>query len=341
MNTNSINPLPRWRGFNLLEKFSADNSSKSVTFEQRNPRFQESDFQWISDWGFNFVRLPMSYHCWSSPEHWFEKDEAVLEQIDEAIKFGQKYHVHVCLNLHRAPGYCVNPPPEPLSLWKDATALDACSHHWTNFGKRYRGIPSTQLSFDLLNEPLNTGELMSRAEHEYVIRRLVNDIREIDPERLIIADGLNYGNDPIPELVDLGIHQSCRAYIPMGISHYQASWVRGETFPEPEWPGGDHFGEKWDRHHLENHYKRWADLMAEGVGVHCGEGGCYNYTPHEVFLNWFRDVLDILTQFGIGYSLWNFRGAFGVLDSGRKDVAYQDWYGHQLDKPLLDLLKRF
>lgn len=42
--------LPRWRGFNLLEKFNA-----------RNDRFVEADFQWIQEWGFDFVRLPMDY----------------------------------------------------------------------------------------------------------------------------------------------------------------------------------------------------------------------------------------------------------------------------------------
>jgi hypothetical protein len=74
--------------------------------------------------------------------------------------------------------------------------------------------------------------------------------------------------------------------------------------------------------------------------VHCGEAGCYNRTPHEVFLAWFSDVLDILTGHGIGYALWNFRGSFGILDSGRKDVAYEDWNGHKLDRKLLDLLKK-
>jgi len=33
-----------------------------------------------------------------------------------------------------------------------------------------------------------------------------------------------------------------------------------------------------------------------------------------------------------------FIGDFGVLDSGRTDVAYEDWYGHKLDKKFLDLL---
>jgi hypothetical protein len=52
-------------------------------------------------------------------------------------------------------------------------------------------------------------------------------------------------------------------------------------------------------------------------------------------------VLDILTGHNIGYALWNFRGAFGILDSGREDVSYEDWYGHTLDRELLKLLQAY
>ncbi len=41
-------------------------------------------------------------------------------------------------------------------------------------------------------------------------------------------------------------------------------------------------------------------------------------------------MLDILTANRIGYALWNFRGDFGILDSRREEVEYQDWYGHKL-----------
>ena len=98
--------------------------------------------------------------------------------------------------------------------------------------------------------------------------------------------------------------------------------------------------EYWDRARLEKYYQPWIELARKGVGVHCGECGCWMRTPHEVFLAWFGDVLDILTDNGIGYALWNFRGEFGVLDSGRSDVEYEDWHGHKLDRKMLDLLKR-
>ena len=48
------NPLPRWKGFNLLDFFSADPA-------KARPATQEEYFKWMADWGFNFVRIPMAY----------------------------------------------------------------------------------------------------------------------------------------------------------------------------------------------------------------------------------------------------------------------------------------
>jgi aryl-phospho-beta-D-glucosidase BglC (GH1 family) len=52
-----------------------------------------------------------------------------------------------------------------------------------------------------------------------------------------------------------------------------------------------------------------------------------------------QDTYDILTGHGIGWALWNFRGTFGILNSGRDDVAYEDWYGLKLDRKMLELLR--
>ena len=64
-----------------------------------------------------------------------------------------------------------------------------------------------------------------------VVRKLVAAIRREDPERLIIADGLQWGTVPVPELRELHIAQATRGYTPMEISHYGASWVNGANFP--------------------------------------------------------------------------------------------------------------
>jgi endoglucanase len=324
--------LPRWRGFNLLGLFTVNSDG----------HYREQDFRWTADWGFDFIRLPMSYRWWTDPEEDpFAIDESVLETVDQAVEWGQQYGLHTSLNLHRAPGYCVNRgETEPFDLWKDQAALDAFCYHWQTFARRYQGISSEQVSFDLVNEPPPPSpEVMTRDDHARVVRAAVDAIREIDPERRIIIDGLAHGRLPCPELADQGIAQSCRAYDPMGVSHYKASWAGGDGWPEPVWPGALHEGMPWSRHDLEERYQPWAELARQGVGVHCGECGAYNRTPHKVFLAWFEDVLEILEQLNIGWGLWNLSGAFGVLDSGRQDVDYQEWHGHKLDAELLALLQ--
>lgn len=325
--------LPRWRGFNLLEMFTM----------RSDGNFKEDDFKWISDWGFNFVRIPMCYLLWVEDRDPFKIYEPMLENVDKVVRWGEKYGIHVNLNFHRAPGFSVNREyEEPFNLWKDQEALDAFCLHWQLFARRYKGISSEKLSFNLVNEPMRPSEKMSRADHERVIRTVVKAIRDIDPDRLIIADGLSWANEPLPELADLGIAQSCRAYIPSTISHYKASWMAGsDKWPVPTWPESSNVPDPWNRQRLEEHYGRWAELAKKGVGVHCGEGGAHNFTPHDVVLAWFRDVLEILKSYGIGYALWNFRGSFGILDSGRSDVEYEDWYGHKLDRKYLELLQEY
>jgi endoglucanase len=321
--------LPRWRGFNLLEKYTKRRGG--------NPPFQEADFAFMSEHGFDFARLPTSYLCWTDASDWLKLREEELKDIDGAVELGRKHGVHINLNLHRAPGYCVNPPKEPLSLWKDEAALEACAFHWGHFGKRYKGIPNDRLSFDLLNEPADIPE----ETYARVVKRLVGAIRAEDPERLIVADGLRWGRDPVLSLVELGIAQSTRGYEPMQISHYQAGWVHGaDQYPLPTWPlkpgeKGEVNKETLRRQRIEP----WKQLEAKGVGVHVGEWGAFNRTPHKVMLAWMRDCLDLWKEAGWGWSLWNLRGSFGVLDSQRADVTYEDFRGHKLDREMLKLLQ--
>lgn len=321
--------LPRWRGFNLLQKF--------IKWPKGNPPFEAADFALIQEWGFNFTRLPLSYLCWTDSSDWMKIREEELKHIDQAVKFGGDHGVHVNLNLHRAPGYCVNPPKEPLDLWTDEKALDACAFHWAHLAKRYKGIPNERVSFDLLNEP---GEI---AEEKYVrvVKRLVEAIRAEDPQRLIIADGLRWGRDPVYGLVELQIAQSTRGYDPMEVSHYKAGWIHGsDKWPVPTWPL-ERAGQKtMDKATLRRErIEPWKQIEAKGVGVHVGEWGAYNRTPHKVVLAWMGDNLDLWKQAGWGWALWNLRGDFGVLDSKRTDVTYEDFRGHKLDREMLTLLQ--
>jgi endoglucanase len=321
--------LPRWRGFNLLEKYVKEGHS--------NPPFREKDFETIAEWGFNFVRLPMSYLCWADHGDALKFREDQFKDIDRAVELGRQYGVHVNMNFHRAPGYCVNPPKEPLDLWSDDKALDACAANWAHFAKRYKGIPNSHVSFDLLNEPPDIPE----EKYARVVKRLVEAIRHEDSQRLVIADGLKWGTVPVESFVSLGIAQSTRGYAPTRISHYKANWMHGsDKWPEPTWPLVIKPGDVWDKERLRRErILPWKKLEHAGSGVHVGEWGTYRYTPHKVVLAWMRDSLDLWKEVGWGWSMWNLRGTFGVLDSERGDVKYENFRGHKLDRQMLELIR--
>jgi len=472
--------LPRWRGFNLTEKFHRD---------WNNGPFLESDFQWIHELGFNFVRLPMDYRVWIQGDDWTKYNEDVLEEVDQAVQWGKRYGIHVCINFHRAPGYTVASPPEPLILWKDAEAQEVCAAHWAMFAKRYRGIGNERVSFNLFNEPAGVKEEV----YVDVVKKIVAAIRKEDPDRLIISDGLEYGKRPAMALADLNLAQATRGYVPGDLSHHQASWAGGtKDDPTPSWPrarasgmlysptkkevseearkplvidgpfeqaaslrlrvqvvslranlvvrgddkelwtksfvcgpgegewqkvvflprwnayqniynrdytiqipagtrrvevavtGGDwlrlaqlgltrpgsdedvlDLGREWGQRPAQVQYVQlsseapfvadimedrqwlwdtmivpWQEAEQAGIGVIVGEFGSYNKTPHDVVLRWLDDSLSNWNKAGWGWALWNFRGSFGILDSGRKDVQYEDFHGHKLDRKMLELLQR-
>lgn len=473
--------LPRWRGFNLLEKFHRD---------WNNRPFVEDDFRLIAQLGFNFVRLPMDYRTWIQDGDWTKFNEAVLQEIDQAVAWGEKYGIHVMLNFHRAPGYTVASPPEERSLWTDPEAQRVCALHWATFARRYKGIPSERLSFNLMNEPAGVEPEVYVA----VVKPIIEAIRREDPDRLIVSDGLQWGTRPILELADLNVAQATRGYTPMPLTHYQASWVGGsDTWPLPTWPlviasgtlaspgkadlkpeareplvlegpfpaattlrlhvmsvssqahlavkaDGQVVWEKqfvcgpgegewkearfreqwniyqnlydrdyeatipagaqrvevavldgdwlqiselgvqrpdgkedvlkllaeWNRRPAHAQYRPgspdgpfvgterqdrqwlwdtaiapWKEAEARGIGIMVGEFGAFNKTPHDVVLRWMEDCLKNWQAAGWGWALWNFRGSFGLLDSGRADVEYEDFEGHQLDRKMLELLQRY
>lgn len=177
-------------------------------------------------------------------------------------------------------------------------------------------------------------------------RTLIEGIRNIDKNRLIIVDGKDVGRTPLMSLADIpNIIQSGRGYDPMLISHFRAGWPGIKQlleFPEDQlhWPlqtGQIRYDKEYIR---KQSVLPWNEWIAKGGKVHIGEMGCYNQTPHEVALAWLEDVFSLFNEQGWGWSLWNLQGSFGVLDSERKDVKYENYKGHKLDRKLLELLKR-
>lgn len=331
----SVARLPPWRGANLL-----------ALYRPEPRRFPEEEFAWLAAWGFDFARLPLCWRTWSSPARWREADATVLGWLDEAVAYGARYGVHVQLDFHHAPGFCVHASrmaDEPWDLWRDGAALEACAHHWRLLAERYRGIPNSRVSFNPINEPIDPGA----DAHRRVMTALIAAIHAGDPDRLVVCDGTRWGREPAEELLGLPCARSLHCYDPIQlVFHGLPELVPGaDAWPTPTWPlhvasDDPHWRGAWDRERLRRAWlDPWQAIERRGVGVHVGEFGIGSRTPHAVALAWLADALALWREAGWGWAIWDLYGTFGFLDSPRSDAPTEDWHGHRLDRAMLELLR--
>lgn len=97
-----------------------------------------------------------------------------------------------------------------------------------------------------------------------------------------------------------------------------------------------------DKAWLENWMKNYLDLMKKGIFIHCGELRIYaKKVPRNSQLNWYNDILDILSKSNVGWAIWNFRGSFGVINTGREEYYSKTLSnGDRLDGELLNTVRR-
>ncbi|WP_216363596.1 glycoside hydrolase family 5 protein [Subtercola boreus] len=357
---NLVNDLGApWYGFNFQWIFRED-------FEAPRPiPADEKALDAVADWGFNFVRVPADYRFWASSETYEIRDEGPLQLIDGYVEQCRARGLHLSLNLHRVPGYCINGAQlESRNLWTDEVAQDAVCAMWRGFAERYRDVPSEVLSFDLINELPSVGANgFTRDIHQSIIRRIAGEIRDVTPDRTIVIDGIDGGHTAIPELADVSDVQSGRGYAPTGLSHFGADWwdiasglepdetvrarlasARDEWWAQatggvgPEYPG-EIRGKWWDKDVLREHFNQWDAVELGGSRVHIGEMGCYRRLPNDTALRWMSDMLEVFRVRRWGWALWNFDGPFGIVNSGREGTRKDRQNGYEFDGDMLDLLK--
>lgn len=353
----SDTPWP-WFGFNFQWMFRQDHATPAAL------PADERALDAVADWGFNFVRIPCDYRFWASPTTYDVVDDTALQLIDGYVEQCRARDLHMSLNMHRVPGYCINGAGlENRNLWTDEIAQDAVCDLWRGFAQRYQDVPSTVLSFDLINELPSVGQRgFTRQVHERVIRRIAGEIRSVSPDRPIVIDGLDGGHTAAPELADCADVISGRGYAPTGLSHFGSDWwdiasglepddavrdrlgaARDEWWLQsnggngPTYPG-EFAGRQWDIDTLRQNFAPWLEVERRGSRVHIGEMGCYRRVPPPVALAWMSDMLTVFEENRWGWALWNFDGPFGLVNSGRDGVRTALRNGYDVDGDLLDLL---
>ena len=332
------NPPGRWRGVNLLGMFRCH-----YTGLADDPRvdghFVEWEFKALREWGFNFARLPLDYRALTAGDDWYNLAESKMRFLDEAVGWGRQYGIHVQLCFHRIPGYCILDQSEAFPLGTSPVAQDAACRMWTAFARRWKAVPNEELSFNLFNEPTRH---TSGKNYLPLVKMLIAAIRKEDPKRYVMVDGNSCASRPLPELYGVpAVGQAFRGYSPSAITHYGVSYAGKLPEKPPTWPLAPGYATGPVAKQPEESVAQYQSAIDAGEYCMVGEFGCRNKTPHGVTLAWMEHCLKLWKSKNLGWALWNLRGHNGFLDSGRTDVAYEDFNGHKLDRKMLELLQRY
>jgi hypothetical protein len=301
------------------------NLSNWLANAQRQPLY-DWDFQQIEKAGFDNVRLPVKPELLAGD----------ITAVDEAVNLAIAHGLNVVLDMHPAA-------PFMKALETDSQAQNDFIRLWMRVADHYRNYPSSELVFELLNEPQYYGH---EEDWNAFAARLVTAIRQVDSSRFLIVgsprgssiEGLER-MEPVP---DAHIIYAFHFYEPYMITHqgirrgfekkmlryfhdmpYPAQRVDhnadyyAETASNPEQAQAElqeYVDAGWDKRHIMKRLERvqqWS--AANHVNVICGEFGVLrNHIDSTSRYRWIRDVRRALEHDGIGWQLWDYTDLDGI-----------------------------
>lgn len=120
-------------GFNFQWMFSSSGAGPSGAVPMP-PDVKALDF--LAKHGFNFIRIPTDYRFWTKDFDYFHLNERVFENLDAMLQASKARGIRLSLNVHRAPGYCIN-----RTTWSGTISGGTRSPRTPlpSFGRRLRG----------------------------------------------------------------------------------------------------------------------------------------------------------------------------------------------------------
>lgn len=305
--------------------------------EKRRAWFAESDMRRIADFGFDHIRLPID-----EEQMWDDagKQEAeAFDLLDSSLDWAAAAGLAVVLDLHVLRGHSFGQMTEPR-LFTDPAEEGRFADLWRQLSTRLEGRSTDKLAFELMNEPVaNDAQDWNR-----VAATAWRAIREREPQRTILI-GSNRWNS-VYTFDELRVPENHHAaltfhyYHPMLVTHHQAGWSpEGRMYSGPiQYPGRPIAEENMalvrppeptkfgalDFAELNKPFTRAsmvADLakplaLAEktGVPLYCGEFGVVDHAPMAAREPWYRDIISVFEEFGIGWANWDYKGQFGIVN---------------------------
>jgi aryl-phospho-beta-D-glucosidase BglC (GH1 family) len=315
------------RGVNLSQWF-AQTPSSPVRLQTA---IVLDDVQRIRRMGFDHVRLPVDPEVLTAGGPADAPDANQLYYLDDAVRLLLDGGLAVIVDLHPADAF-------KHRLASDSSFVEQTERLWTILARRLAAYDPNRLFLEVLNEPNFTDAAMWGV----VQRRLAASVREGAPDHTIIATGHAWSGveqlEALEPLADPNVAYTFHFYDSLIFTHQGATWtggpasaVRGVPYPSSPEAVASVIGaaadadaraalalygqQRWDAPVVNAAIDRVAAWSRKHrVSVLCGEFGVYRtVAPPLDRGRWLRDVRTSLEGHGIGWTVWDYSGDFGVV----------------------------
>jgi endoglucanase len=333
---------PFSRGVNLSGWFQVDNPGQ-IQFT----KFTKKDIANIKSLGCDVIRLPINMHGMTKGSPAYTLDPLYLSFLDSAVKWCEELNIYLILDNHSF---------DPAGDTQPAIA-DILIKVWSQMAAHYKNS-SDYILYEVLNEPHG----MSTAVWGAIQNQAIAAIRAQDTKHTIVVGGSGWNTytelKNLPVYSDNNLLYTFHFYDPFVFTHQGASWsdpsmepLSGVPFPynstempvcPPSLKG------TWIESNLTSyssngnvaHVKQLIDNAvtfrdSRNVNVFCGEFGVYMKNSDDADrCYWYSVVQDYFEEKNIPWTIWDYKGGFGLFKKGSSQIFEND-----LNLRLLDSLR--
>lgn len=315
-------------GINASEWFAQSPGNYSAV--RTNSYTDDSDIALMAKLGFDNVRLSID----AAPlEHGFfdHDDSNFIGRLDHAVDEMLAKGMAVQIDVHPESDF-------KRQVSTSGAGVERFMMLWRKLAAHYADRNPDLVFFEIMNEP----EERDPYRWAGVQARAAAAIREVAPKNTIIATGPNWSGiadlltqQPLP---DGDVIYTFHFYEPHEFTHQGAGWgspywiyTHDITYPATEdnmqkalaevpdvrdrYDFEHYWLDHWDAHRIKLQIDAAAAWGKEHhVPLICNEFGVYRrVTPEASRMQWTHDVRTALEEDGIGWTMWDYRGGFGVV----------------------------
>ena len=317
-------------GVNASEWFAQSASDYSAA--RTNRYTDDGDIALMAKLGFDNVRLSIdATPLEKGPQGKDGLNAEFMARLDHAVDAMLAQGLAVQIDLH---------PEEPykLRLRSGDEGVGRMTMLWRKLAAHYATRDPEKVFFEIMNEP----EVSDPYRWAGIQAEVAAAIREVAPRNTLIATGPNYSgiSDLLTQqpLLDGNVIYNFHFYNPHEFTHQGAGWgapwwsyTHGIPYPATEssmqelvkevpdassrFALESYWLDHWDGHRIRLTIDEAAEWgKSNNVPLICNEFGAYReHTDAGSRMNWIRDVRTALEADGIGWTMWDYRGGFGVV----------------------------